>query len=202
MPRFTTLESRLAPLPIDNVDTDQITPAGFLKLTERSDLGEFLFYHWRHNEDGSLKEDFPLNRPEYQGAEVLLAGDNFGCGSSREHAAWALLDFGFKAVISTRFADIFRNNSLKNGLLAVTVSPATYERLLDAVHDDPSNTIRIDLAPQQITLPNGEVVDFAIDPFAKHCLLNGVDQLGYLVEQVPEIEAYESHHPPRLNTLG
>lgn len=201
MKQFTVLTSTLAPLPVDNVDTDQIIPARFLKVTDKNGLGNNLFADWRYLPDGTPKPDFVLNQPVYQQAEILLAGDNFGCGSSREHAPWALLGYGFRAVISTRFADIFRNNSLKNGLLPVTVDPPTLRQLFSLVEEDPTTTVTIDLASQTLTLPDGRSVTFPIDGFAKACLLNGVDQFGFLMQQLPAIEAFEATYQDRVNTL-
>jgi 3-isopropylmalate/(R)-2-methylmalate dehydratase small subunit len=202
VPAFETLTSTLAPLAIDNVDTDQIIPARYLKVTDKSGLAEGLFYAWRTLDDGSADPDFVLNRACHREARILLAGDNFGCGSSREHAPWALLGGGFRAVISSSFADIFRNNSLKNGLLLVEVSPEVAGRLFAAVAADPGYTVTLDLAGQQMCLPDGEAVHFPVDAFAKHCLLNGVDQLGYLLDQMPAIEAFEAQHPQRLDVDG
>jgi 3-isopropylmalate/(R)-2-methylmalate dehydratase small subunit len=201
MEAFTTLTSRVVSLPVDNIDTDQIIPARFLKTTEKTGLGRSLFSEWRYNADGSPRSDFVLNRPEARGAQVLLAGDNFGCGSSREHAPWALTDFGFRAVISTSFADIFRNNSLKNGLLPVIVDAATHRRLLELTAD-PSAQVTVDLASQTLRLPDGQAVTFPIDGFAKDCLLEGVDQLGYLIKYGPQISAYEQTHAARVDTLA
>lgn len=197
---FTTLTSKLIPLPNENVDTDQITPARFLKITDKAGLGDKLFADWRYNEDGTPKPDFVLNRPEMQGRQILLAGDNFGCGSSREHAPWALLGWGIRAVISTSFADIFRNNALKNGLLPVVIDAETHRQLLAQVEQDPDTEVTIDLANQTLTLPGGRTVEFPIDSFSKHCLLEGLDQLGYLQKQMPHIEAYEKRHPDRVQT--
>jgi 3-isopropylmalate/(R)-2-methylmalate dehydratase small subunit len=189
-------------IPTENIDTDQIVPAQFLKTISKKGLGKNLFHHWRYLEDGSPKPDFPLNQPEAQGARILLAGDNFGCGSSREHAPWSLMDFGFTAVISTSFADIFRNNSLKNGLLPIIVDEATYEQLLSLVAEDPGTEVSVDLASQTITLPDGRSVQFPIDSFSKTCLLNGLDQLGYLLKQADVVAEYEAAHPARVNTSG
>jgi 3-isopropylmalate/(R)-2-methylmalate dehydratase small subunit len=194
IPRFTSLRSKVAPLPIDNVDTDRIIPARYLKVTDKDGLGEGLFVDWRRRADGTPDPDFPLHRPEHRGAAILLVGDNFGCGSSREHAPWALLGAGFQAVISTRFADIFRNNSLKNGLLVVEAPPAVLRTLLAAVEQDPSLEVTIDLPSQTVVLPDGSEVPFAIDAFSKHCLLNGVDQLGFLLERMAAVERFESEH--------
>jgi 3-isopropylmalate/(R)-2-methylmalate dehydratase small subunit len=199
IPRFTTLRSKVVPLPIDNVDTDRIIPARYLKVTDKQGLGEGLFIDWRCRADGTPDPDFPLHRPEHQGASILLAGDNFGCGSSREHAPWALLGAGFRAVLSTRFADIFRNNSLKNGLLVVEIPPAVSRALVAAVESDPALEVSIDLPRQKLVLPDGAEVPFTIDAFSKHCLSNGVDQLGFLLDQVPAIERFEQAHSPRID---
>ena len=191
MEPFTTFTSRLAPLPIRDVDTDQIIPARFLKGTVKSGMGAYLFCDWCHDEEGKPRPDFILNQPQAAGAQVLLAGHNFGCGSSREHAPWALLDFGFRAIISTSFGDIFRANSLKNGLLPVVVDPATHAALLVRANDDPGAEVTIDLASQTLTLPGGSAVNFPIDNFSKQCLLGGVDQLGYILKHQDKIAAYE-----------
>ncbi len=190
MAQFTTLTSRVLPLPVNDIDTDQIIPARFLKATDKKGMGDNLFADWRYNADGSPKADFILNQPNSKGAQVLLAGDNFGCGSSREHAPWALTGFGFKAVISTSFADIFRNNSLKNGLIPIIVDEATHKMLFDLVEEIPNAEVTVDLASQTLILPNGSV-EFPIDPFNKTCLLNGVDELGYILGFEKEIAAYE-----------
>jgi 3-isopropylmalate/(R)-2-methylmalate dehydratase small subunit len=190
--QFTTLASRVVTLPINDIDTDQIIPARFLKATDKSGLGERLFADWRYNADGSPKPGFVLNKPESRGAQILLAGDNFGCGSSREHAPWALADFGFRAVISTSFADIFRNNALKNGLLPIVVDPPTLHVLFDMVEEIPQAEFAIDLASQTLTLPNGHAVSFPIDSFSKTCLLRGMDELGYLLSFEKQIAAYEA----------
>ncbi len=191
MEPFTTFTGRLAPLPIRDVDTDQIIPARFLKGTVKSGMGAYLFCDWRHDEEGKPRPDFILNQPQAYGAQVLLAGHNFGCGSSREHAPWALLDFGFRAVISTSFGDIFGANSLKNGLLPVVVDPATHAALLTRVTKDPGAQVTIDLASQTLTLPDGSAVSFPIDNFSRQCLLAGVDQLGYILKYQDKIAAYE-----------
>jgi len=197
---FTALTSTCVVLPASNVDTDQIIPARFLKTVERRGLGAHLFADWRLDEHGGPRPDFPLNSPSAFGASILVAGDNFGCGSSREHAPWALLDFGFRAVISTRFADIFRNNALKNGLLPVALPQPAHATLLELLAESPSAKVTIDIASQTVALPNGTSYKFPIDPFAKHCLLNGVDELGFLLEQENAIAAYESVHPARVCT--
>lgn len=194
MEPFIRLTSTLVSLPIDNIDTDQIIPARFLKVTDRTGLGEALFADWRYGADGRPDPDFVLNRPEAHGARVLLAGGNFGCGSSREHAPWALLGYGFRAVISTDFADIFRTNALGNGLLPVAVDPAVHERLLLQARADASATVTVDLEEQALTLPDGETVGFPIEPFARHCLLQGQDRLGFLLAAEAAIDAYEAAH--------
>jgi 3-isopropylmalate/(R)-2-methylmalate dehydratase small subunit len=191
MAQFTTLTSRILPLPVNDIDTDQIIPARFLKATDKKGMGDNLFADWRYNADGSPKADFVLNQPNSKGAQVLLAGDNFGCGSSREHAPWALTGFGFKAVISTSFADIFRNNSLKNGLIPIIVDDATHKMLFDLIEEIPNAELTVDLASQTLILPNGSV-KFPIDPFNKTCLLNGVDELGYILGFEKDISAYET----------
>ena len=192
--------SRVVPLPNENVDTDQITPARFLKVTDKKGLAKFLFYDWRYDSSGNPKAEFVLNKPESAGAGILLAGNNFGCGSSREHAPWALVDFGFRAVISTSFADIFRNNCLKNGLLPVLVDDATHKELFRLVEQDRSLHFEVDLASQTLTLPDGKQVGFPIDPFSKKCLLNGVDEIGYLLNFEQDISRYESTRPPAVTT--
>jgi 3-isopropylmalate/(R)-2-methylmalate dehydratase small subunit len=178
---------------MNDVDTDQIIPARFLKVTDKAGLGANLFADWRYHPDGTPNPDFVLNQPQHQGARVLLAGDNFGCGSSREHAPWALTGFGFQAVISTSFADIFRNNALKNGLLPVMVSPATHQMLFDLLEEIPQAEVSIDLATQTVTLPTGEQLTFPIDGFSKACLLQGTDELGYLLSFEDRIAAFEAN---------
>lgn len=200
MDRIESFTSRVVLLPIENIDTDQIIPARFLKVTDKAGLGDALFSDWRYEEDGSPKADFILNDPQSKGAHVLFAGDNFGCGSSREHAPWALVGFGFQAVISTFFADIFQNNALKNGLLPIVVSPEIHSALLAELKADPDAQVTIDLASQTLTLPNGESVHFPADPFAKHCLLNGIDQLGFLMGEAEAVKAYEAKNPQRVVT--
>jgi 3-isopropylmalate/(R)-2-methylmalate dehydratase small subunit len=201
MEPFRTLTSRLTPLPHENVDTDQIVPARYLKATDKVGLGEALFADWRADAAGNPRPDFVLHQPEYQGAQILLAGDNFGCGSSREHAPWALLAYGFRAVISTSFADIFRNNALKNGLLPIVVAPETHRQLFSLVSEDPQVEIHVDLESQALHLPDGRRVTFPIDGFSKWCLLQGVDELGYLLELEPAITHYEQIHPDRVKTV-
>jgi 3-isopropylmalate/(R)-2-methylmalate dehydratase small subunit len=192
MPQFTTLTARAIALRVNDIDTDQIIPARFLKATDKAGMGDHLFADWRYNADGSPKPDFALNQPDAQGAQILLAGDNFGCGSSREHAPWALAGFGFRAVVSTSFADIFRNNALKNGLLPVAVDREMYGVLCDLLARHPDAQLSIDLAAQSLTLPDGRSVTFSIDGFAKTCLLNGVDELGYLLGFADKIAEYEA----------
>lgn len=194
MEKFTRLTSHLVPLAEKDVDTDQILPARFLKVTDKKGLGKHLFEDWRKLPDGSPNPEFVLNRPEVHGAQILLAGSNFGCGSSREHAPWALLDWGVRAVISTSYADIFRNNALKNGLLPVTVDAEVHAEIFEMVKRDPRAEVTIDLASQTILRGNGHDVSFPIDPFAKLCLLEGVDQLGYLLSMEEKISAYEDDH--------
>lgn len=190
MAQFTTLTSQVMPLPVNDIDTDQIIPAQFLKVTDKNGLAEALFYHWRYNDDKSPKADFVLNKPEFSGAKILLAGDNFGCGSSREHAPWALTSYGFQAVISTSFADIFRNNALKNGLIPIVVDEATHKMLFDYVEEVPNAEFTVDLESQTLSFPNGSV-QFPIDGFSKACLLNGTDELGYIMSFEKEIAAFE-----------
>jgi 3-isopropylmalate/(R)-2-methylmalate dehydratase small subunit len=182
---------RTVHLPNTDVDTDQIIPARYLKATDKRGMGEVLFYDWRYDADGSPKPDFILNQPHAQNATILVAGNNFGCGSSREHAPWALQGFGFQAIVSTQFADIFRNNSLKNGLLPIVVDKQTHEQLLELAAEDPELELTVDLETQTLVLPDGRRVEFPIDSFSKECLLNGVDELGYLLRRTDSIEAYE-----------
>ncbi|MDB6011299.1 MAG: isopropylmalate isomerase [Gammaproteobacteria bacterium] len=187
MDPIKTLRSRTAVIPSSNIDTDQIIPARFLTTTTREGLGKSLFADWRYDASGAPKPDFLLNRPEAQGCQILVAGRNFGCGSSREHAPWALLDYGFQAVVSTEIADIFRNNSLKNGLLPVVVDEATSQWLIE----HPGAEVTIDLDSTTLTLPTGQRVQFPIEAFSRFCLLNGTDELGFLLGRMPEINAYE-----------
>jgi len=191
MKKFLPFESRLVPLPIDNIDTDQIIPARFLKTISKDGLGDQLFNDWRYDAEGKPKPDFILNSPEAKATQILLAGDNFGCGSSREHAPWALTQYGFRAVISTSFADIFKQNSLKNSLLPIVVPRDVHAELFA----NPNAQVKVDLASQKLTLPTGRSIEFPVDPFAKHCLLEGIDELGYILQQSPAITAFESRHP-------
>ena len=192
MPKFTHLQSRVIVIPNRNIDTDQIIPARFLKVTDKNGLGEALFSDWRYNSDGSVKPDFVLNQQQNQDVKILLAGDNFGCGSSREHAPWALTAWGINAVISTSFADIFRNNALKNALLPIVVNKDIHQSLFELVTESPESELSINLASQTLTIPPSTAVTFPRDSFAKKCLLTGVDQLGYILSHESLIEAYES----------
>jgi len=193
--KITAFESRTVLLPVDNVDTDQIIPARFLKTISKEGLGDQLFYDWRYEADGTPKPDFVLNTEAAKGCAVLVAGDNFGCGSSREHAPWALTQFGFKAVISTSFADIFRNNSLKNGLLPVVVPKEVHEKLLAT-----PSTVKVDLEKQTLTLEDGTAVEFPIDAFSRMCLLEGIDELGFILKHEDRIAAYEAQREITLDT--
>jgi 3-isopropylmalate/(R)-2-methylmalate dehydratase small subunit len=200
---FTVFTSRVVPIPAENVDTDQIVPARYLKVTDKNGLAEALFRDWRFEEDGSLKEPpFILDRPEMAGRRILLVGDNFGAGSSREHAPWALTAWGVRAILSTSFADIFRSNSLKNGVLPIVVDAATHARLFEILADDPDAELTVDLAEQGVLLPDGSTLDFDIDPFAKRMILAGTDELGYLLSKDAELNAWETAHPPRIDSLA
>ncbi len=187
MEPFTQLRSRTVVLPVEDVDTDQIIPARFLTTTSREGLGANLFHDWRYTADGSVNPDFVLNQPDAEGCQILVAKRNFGCGSSREHAPWALTDYGFRVVISTEIADIFRSNSLKNGLLPIIVDEATLETLLS----NPGIELEIDVRESTLRLPDGSTVSYPIDNFARYCLLEGIDQMGFLRKQLPAIEAFE-----------
>lgn len=202
MEKLSAFTSRLAPLPVDNIDTDQIIPARFLKTISKAGLGDQLFYDWRYDAEGNPKPDFILNKPEGRAAHILLAGDNFGCGSSREHAPWALKQYGFRAVISSSFADIFRGNALKNSLLPIVIPLDRVEALFATVAANPETTATVDLAQQTLTFPDGSQVIFPIDEFAKQCILEGVDELGYILKQEPAIAAYETQRPLTVNTLA
>jgi 3-isopropylmalate/(R)-2-methylmalate dehydratase small subunit len=192
------ITSKTVVFPVDNIDTDQIIPARFLKTISKAGLGDQLFYDWRYDASGAPKQDFILNTDAAKGAQILVAGDNFGCGSSREHAPWALTQFGFKAVVSTSFADIFKGNSLKNGLLPIVVPAAIHAALIAS----PGAIVKIDLASQTLTMPDGTAVEFPIDAFSKHCLLEGVDELGYILKQDAAITDYEAARVGSINTLG
>lgn len=195
MRKFEAFEGRYVVLPVDNIDTDQIIPARFLKTISKDGLGDQLFQDWRYEADGSPKPDFVLNTPEAKQSKVLVAGDNFGCGSSREHAPWALTQYGFRAVVSTSFADIFKNNSLKNGLLPIVVPPDVHKALMAG-----PGTVSVNLAQQTLTLESGQSVEFPIDGFSKACLLEGVDELGYVLKHEEAIKAYETANPAALDT--
>jgi 3-isopropylmalate/(R)-2-methylmalate dehydratase small subunit len=194
MQPLKAFSSRVIPLLVNNIDTDQIIPARFLKVTDKSGLAENLFADWRYADDGTPRPDFVLNKPEHAGASILLVGDNFGCGSSREHAPWALAGFGIRAVISTSFADIFSNNALKNGLLPVRVTADAHARLSRLIAGSPAAILTVDLALQKVSVPDGSAYDFPVDPFSKTCLLNGVDELGYLLGLEKQIAAFEHAH--------
>ncbi len=201
MEPLKTFTATLAPLPMNDIDTDQIIPARFLKVTDKNGLGEACFSDWRYENDGSPKPDFVLNRPEYREAGVLIGGHNFGCGSSREHAPWALMGAGFKAVVSTYFADIFRSNSLKNGLLPIVVDEETHQQLISLASEEPTTSVTVSLEDEQIILPDGRAVNFPIDGFSKYCLLNGVDQMGFLLGLDEDIVEYEQANNGRVKTI-
>ena len=194
MDKFTKLTGVAAPMPIVNVDTDMIIPKDYLKTIKRTGLGAGLFAEMRFNEDGSENPDFVLNKPAYRNASVLVAGDNFGCGSSREHAPWALLDFGIRCVISTSFADIFYSNCFKNGILPIKVSQEELDMLMDDAQRGSNATLTVDLETQEIHGPDGGVVKFEIDAFKRHCLLNGLDDIGLTMEKAPAIETFENKY--------
>ena len=191
MDKFTTLEGVAAPLKIINVDTDMVIPKQYLKTIKRTGLGKGLFAELRYKDDGSENPSFVLNQPAYRNSKILVAGDNFGCGSSREHAPWALLDFGIRCVISTSFADIFYNNCFKNGILPITVSPEDLAKLFDDADRGANATLTVDLAKQEIRGPDGGTIKFDVDPFRKHCLLNGLDDIGLTMEKKSKIETFE-----------
>jgi 3-isopropylmalate/(R)-2-methylmalate dehydratase small subunit len=196
MEKFTPFESRMVLILRDNIDTDQIIPARFLKTISKVGLGDQLFYDWRYDAEGKPKPDFVLNQPAAKACQVLLAGDNFGCGSSREHAPWALTQYGFRAVISTSFADIFKGNSLKNSLLPIVVPADVHAELMKK----PDAPVKVDLASQTLTLASGRKVEFPVDGFPKHCLLEGIDELGYIQQQEQAIAGYEATHPALIDT--
>jgi 3-isopropylmalate/(R)-2-methylmalate dehydratase small subunit len=198
---YASFASKVIPLPAENVDTDQIVPARFLKVTDKAGLGEALFRDWRFEADGSIKNPaFVLDRPEMQGRRVLLAGDNFGCGSSREHAPWALVAWGIQAVITTSCADIFQGNALKNGLLPIIVDPERHRQLFELVAANPDVELTVDLEQQVVHLPGDEDLPFDVDPFSKLMLLRGTDELGYLLGKEASIAAWEAAHEPRVDT--
>ena len=203
MDKLRRIQGSIVSIPVNDIDTDQIIPARFLKVTDKEGLGKAAFCDWRYLEDGETPNpEFILNNPAYADATVLVAGDNFGCGSSREHAPWALMGAGFKAVISTDFADIFRNNALKNGLLPVIVDRDTQQQLFSLADEDPRTAVSVDVEAQTLTLPDGRKVGFPLDGFSKHCLLNGVDQLGYLFALDDEVAAYEARNRQRVVTTA
>jgi 3-isopropylmalate/(R)-2-methylmalate dehydratase small subunit len=198
---FSTFTSKVVPLPAENVDTDQIVPARYLKVTDKNGLAEALFRDWRFNEDGTLREPrFVLDNPNMAGRQILLAGDNFGSGSSREHAPWALTAWGIRAILSTGFADIFRSNSLKNGLLPIVVDADRHRQLFELISARPEAELTVDLEAQVVHLPGDDDLAFDVDPFARLMLLAGTDEMGYLVARDGDIEAYEGKHPPRVDT--
>ncbi len=203
MEKLKQIQGSIVAIPVNDIDTDQIIPARFLKVTDKEGLGKAAFCDWRYLEDGETPNpDFILNKSEYQGASVLIAGNNFGCGSSREHAPWALLGAGFKAVISTEFADIFRNNALKNGLLPIIVDEDTQQQLFSLAEEDPQTAVSVDVEAQTLTLPDGRQVDFPLDGFSKYCLLNGVDQFGYLLALDDEVRGFEEKNEQRVITTA
>lgn len=198
---FRSFTSRVVAMPAENVDTDQIVPARYLKVTDKEGLADALFRDWRFNEDGSKKDPpFILDRPGIEGRRILLVGDNFGTGSSREHAPWALRSWGVQAILSTSFADIFRSNALKNGVLPIVVDPAMHERLFEMIAADDEAELRVDLAEQGILLPDGTTLDFEVDQFSKMMLMAGTDEIGYVLAKDVEIAAWEDAHPPRVDT--
>jgi 3-isopropylmalate/(R)-2-methylmalate dehydratase small subunit len=210
---FEPFSSKVVPLLVDNVDTDQIIPARFLKAVDKTGMGDHLFADWRYHPDGRPKPDFVLNQPGMAGRRLLLVGDNFGAGSSREHAPWALTGFGFRAVLSTSFADIFRNNALKNGLLPIELPAAAHARLVALLEADPDAELTVDLAAQTVTLPSlppdrpgrqghEEAIRFEVDPFSRQMLLDGTDELGWLLSHADAVAAWERAHPSRIDTTA
>jgi 3-isopropylmalate/(R)-2-methylmalate dehydratase small subunit len=200
---FTTFTSKVIPLPAENVDTDQIVPARYLKMTDKVGLAEALFRDWRFEEDGTLRNPpFVLDRPAMAGRQILLAGDNFGAGSSREHAPWALTAWGIRAILSTSFADIFRSNSLKNGLLPIVVEAERHRQLFQLTTEQADAELTVDLESQVVHLPGDEDLPFDVDPFAKRMILAGTDELGYLLSKDAELAAWEAAHPPRIDSLA
>ena len=199
---YASFSSRVIPLPAENVDTDQIVPARYLKVTDKAGLADALFRDWRFNEDGSLREPrFVLDQPAMAGRRILLAGDNFGAGSSREHAPWALTAWGIRAILSTSFADIFRNNALKNGLLPIVVEADEHSHLFELVEANPATELTVDLEAQVVHLPGDEDLPFDVDPFARVMLLAGTDEMGYLLGKTADIDRWEAAHPARVDTL-
>jgi len=198
---FSFVTSAAVPLPRNDIDTDQVIPARFLKTVNRAGLGDQLFFDWRYLPDGSPNPEFVLNRPEMAGRKILVAGDNFGCGSSREHAPWALTAWGIRAVVSSSFADIFTSNALKNGLLPVAVPPEELGRIGSILEAEPEAELTIDLDASELRLPDGSVIGFSIDSFARRMILDGTDELGYLLAHDSDLAAYEAAHAPRISTL-
>lgn len=198
MEKFTRFTSRMVVMPVDNIDTDQVIPARFLKKTDKTGWGELLFNDWRYEADGTPKADFVLNQEWAKAAKVLLAGDNFGCGSSREHAPWALTQYGFRAILSTSFADIFKSNALKNSLLPIVVSPEVHKKLFAMADSE----VHVDLESQTVTLADGTKAEFVVDAFSKQCLLEGVDELGFMLKHEGAIAAYEKGRVGSLDTLA
>lgn len=198
MKPFTKVEGAPVPLPADNVDTDQIIPASFLKVVDREGLAQGLFHGWRFGEDGSPDPEFVLHQPQHEGARILLVGDNFGCGSSREHAPWALQAWGFEVILGRGFADIFKGNAHRNGLLTVSLSPEAHARLSSQIREDPEATVSVDLTTQRTTFPDGSTEAFQVDPFARHCMLSGLDPLGHLLDHLPFIEEHERLWPAKI----
>lgn len=201
MEKFIPFSSRVVVMRMDNIDTDQVIPARFLKKTDKTGWGDLLFYDWRYEADGSPKPEFVLNQDWAKSTKVLLGGDNFGCGSSREHAPWSLTQYGFRALISTSFADIFKSNALKNSLLPIVVPPDVHKKLFETLEANPSAEVHVDLASQTLTLPDGSKVEFPVDSFSKQCMLDGVDELGFIQKHEAEIAAYEAKRQGTLNTL-
>jgi 3-isopropylmalate/(R)-2-methylmalate dehydratase small subunit len=202
MEKFVPFSSRVVVMRMDNIDTDQVIPARFLKKTDKTGWGELLFNDWRYEADGTPKPDFVLNQDWAKSTKVLLGGDNFGCGSSREHAPWSLTQYGFRALISTSFADIFKSNALKNSLLPIVVPPDVHKKLFETLEANPSAEVHVDLASQTLTLPDGSKVEFPVDSFSKQCMLDGVDELGFIQKHEAEIAAYEAQRQGTLNTLS
>lgn len=202
MEPIRTITSKIIPLLANDVDTDQIIPARYLKGTDKAGLADGLFSNWRYLPDGKPNPEFAMNKPEYRGAGILLAGDNFGCGSSREHAPWALQAGGIRAIISTSFADIFRNNALKNGVLPVVVEDSIHKSLVDLVEEAPMAQITIDLENQKVLLPGGVEASFTVDSFSKTCLVRGMDELEYLAGFLPQIKTYETRHDTEFAAVG
>ncbi len=199
---FSSVTSAAVPMPRNDIDTDQVIPARFLKTVNREGLGDQLFFDWRYLPDGSPNPEFVLNRPEMAGRQILVAGDNFGCGSSREHAPWALTAWGIRAVISSSFADIFTINALKNALIPVAVPPEQLGRIGSMLESDPGAELTVDLEASELRLPDGSAIPFKVDPFARRMILDGTDEMGYLLAHEPQLEAYEASHPPRVSTLA